>query len=472
MKEIWEQVIKAIPPEAMPALLLVTCAFFGIYYAKGLRSYADAVNDKWFLTATIVIAAGFLIYLVNRTEFPQVEKDTKVALLVPRFDNDENRQFENLFSQQVQAAVHTLVAQATVVQFDGYVRDRSEANILGKALKATAVIFQPKVVRANDKTFICFSLFIAGTEATKPYPPLPAEIEKATLDDLSSSIIGLQVPLEASETASVSTRLNVLEKQVAALDSAIHHITPGAITSITRTYVHRRAIVVGVNRVATKSIPQLTSAVSDASSFAEMLKSSAYEVTILLDDGATSASLREALAKVSAVARPEDLTAFYYAGSSFSSKNFTSVLSAADLVLTTFDVTLDAPHSNNATLSQLVRAMRGIPGDKLIILDGCHGTDGLPESPHEADSTSTENFQVMAGSQDNEMALEFPGGGVFTQALLKELRKYAGQAEGISTSALIARISGEVAMASQGMQHPKFVTVSGHNDIVLALRPK
>ena len=466
MKELWDEVIKVIPPQALPALLLIACAFFGVYDAKGLRSYTDAANDRWFLTATIFIIAGFLIYLVHRTELPQLGNDQKVALLVPKFDDDENRQFENLFSQQVQAAIHTLQAQATVVQFDGYVRDRSEATLLAKALKTSAVIFQPKVVRTGSKTYICFSLFTAGTEATKPYPPLPAEIEKATLDDLSSTIVGVYVPADASGTESLAARLVALEQRVAALTSAIRNSSTSTTTNPAKTYIHRRAIVVGVNRVETKDFPQLASAVSDARGVAAMLKSAGYETTVLLDDGATRASLNDALARVIAAAQPGDLTTFYYAGTSFSPTNFVSAHSAADLVLTTFDVTLAAPQSNEK-LSQIVQELRNAPGDKLIILDGCHGTYGLPASPRAADTKSGETFQVLASSQDDEVAADLPGGGLFTQALLKELRRQEGQGKSISTSTLLASVFGDVVEGSRGMQHPKLVRISGSNDIML-----
>jgi hypothetical protein len=466
MKELWEQILKIVPSEALPALLLIACTFFGVYYTKGLRSYSDVANDKFFLTATVAIVAGFLIYWVHRSELPLVEKGNLVALVVPRFDNDENRQLETLFSQQVQAAIHSIQSHAAVVQFDGYVRDRSDAVLMAKALKAANVVFQPKVLRVGDKTLICFSLFTAENETTKPYPPLPAQIEKVTLDDLSISLVGSYVSSDALEADSLSARVMVLEQRVAAL-AAVIRSSPGASASQGKSYTRRRAIIVGVNRVATPQFPKLASAVSDARGVAAVLKSSGIDVDVLLDDDATSAALTSAIARASAEAKSGDLTIFYYAGASFSTKDVGPPSSNAELVLATFDVSLDDLHANT-TLPQVVQAMRNVRGDKLIIIDGCHGTSGVSvSSKPEVGAASSEIFQVMASTQDDESAADLPSGGAFTQSLLKHLMSQAEPGDAISTSALLPRISADIATVSQLKQHPKLVTLSGHGDIML-----
>src|SRR5262249_22716606 len=108
MKEIWDQIIKIIPAEALPAVVLVAGVFFGVYYAKGLRNYTDAINDRWFLTAAVLIVAVFAVLWIQKTSKPEIEKGSTVALLVPRFDGDEGRNIERLFAQEVQTAVHAI----------------------------------------------------------------------------------------------------------------------------------------------------------------------------------------------------------------------------------------------------------------------------------------------------------------------------------------------------------------------------
>jgi hypothetical protein len=72
-----------------------------------MRNYTDTLNDRWFLSIAVFIVAGFLVFLVQRTSPPEVEKGSTIALLIPRFEDDEGRQFERLFTQQIQAAMQT-----------------------------------------------------------------------------------------------------------------------------------------------------------------------------------------------------------------------------------------------------------------------------------------------------------------------------------------------------------------------------
>ncbi len=191
MDKIWEQTLKHLPAETVPAILAIGLAFFGVYYAKGLRSYTDALSDRLFLTAAVVIAAVTLVLWIQRPRDAPVASDERIALIVPRFERDDQRQLEALFAQQVQAALHSFSKDAAVVRLDAYLEDRKSAELTATSRGALAVLYQPRVVRSEGKdgrVFICFSLLTVEPQSSKVYPPKPPELDKATLDDLSGAL--------------------------------------------------------------------------------------------------------------------------------------------------------------------------------------------------------------------------------------------------------------------------------------------
>ena len=136
MDKIWEQALKHVPPETVPAILAVGLAFFGVYYAKGLRSYTDALSDRLFLSAAIVVAAITLILWIQIPRDATVASDERIALIVPRFERDDQRQLEALFAQQLQAALQSFSKDAAVVRVDAYLEDRKSAELTAKSRSA------------------------------------------------------------------------------------------------------------------------------------------------------------------------------------------------------------------------------------------------------------------------------------------------------------------------------------------------
>jgi uncharacterized caspase-like protein len=77
----------------------------------------------------------------------------------------------------------------------------------------------------------------------------------------------------------------------------------------------------------------------------------------------------------------------------------------------------------------------------------------------------------MAASQDDQLAYEKPdvGGGVFTQALVRELQSSAKTSTSISTEELFSRVAAELARSKEFAQFPKFVS-SSQKGIVFDVR--
>jgi hypothetical protein len=354
-----------------------------------------------------------------------------------------------------------------VVPIDAYVRDRATAALTAKAYHAVAVVYQPKVIRVKDKTLLCISLFLRETEGMKTYPPLPAEIEKSTLAEISGTLLAILGPTDVHPNDSIASRVAELERQVAALNSAVFRSTSQRQVVPDRGYASMRAIVIGLNHYATNQLPRLSGAVADAHNMVNVLVASGFRTTLLTDENATQAAIEKAIDEAVLESQKDSLTVIYYGGMSFRSSDTDPKSTPDALVLSPYDVQLEHP-LQNITLSDLVERMRKTNGDTLIIVDGCHGTFGLSSADSNKTSSdrSTGIIQVITGAQDTEVSLDLPDGGAFTQAILKQLRAQAlGQR--ISTNELIARVSPDVTLSSQGSQHPKLLTVSGKDDIFL-----
>jgi hypothetical protein len=471
MKEVWDQVIKVIPPEMIPIILLLAVSFFGIHYGKGWRNYTDTLNDRWFLASAVIIVSAFLLFWIFRSEAPKSENNLVVTLLVPRFEGDEGRQFEKLFTQQVQAAVQSLRAQATVVQINAYITDQSSAALTARAHNAPAIIYQPRVLRIDGKTFICFSLFTVNQEVAKAYPPFPPQFDPSALAEFSRALVNSERSLQSQASDPVVARVTALEQQLATLNTSISRIAAqpqccgGVQDSGNKQYSRRRAIVVGVNRYESHQFPQLRYAVSDAQSMSQYLKSSGFEVNFFAD--VSKYDVRNSLNDLIKNTLEKDLTVFYFAGMSARSTDLLGKGSSEELIIATSDVDVSSPLAN-LTLGELVVSMKKLSGDKLIILDGCHGTFGLSPAPQVQSTSSTaEIFQIIAASQDAEVAAELPGGGAFTQALLTGLKNGSGSGTYVPTREIIAQLTPLVLEKTNGNQRPKLVTLTGIQDIYL-----
>jgi len=470
MDKLFDAILKNVPAEFVPALIALVAAFFGVYYFRGFRNYSDAISDKLFLTLGIIICAGFLISYLNKSERLTLAKDVKPLLMVPDFEDDERRQFKSVFIQQLQAFVGRLNKDAVIVPISAYIRDRESARLTGSSYGATAVLYQPKVIRLEDKkTVLCFSLLILDPVATKAYPPVPAELEKATLEDISTTLLG-SVGLADMHGNPLAARVETLERKVNDLAAAFSKLGPSPADHIPyRPYRSRKAILVGVNYSREGKLPPLRYAASDAQEMAKVLELFGFETTVLLNEEASVPRIREQIAQLTKSAEADDLLLFYYAGNSMRSIDLRGD-DTPDLILNTFDFQLDKP-TPTLSLAQLVNDFQSANQvSRLIIIDGCHGTFGLPSPTGAArpDLSVARSFQIISGTQDAEVGFELPnlGGGFFTRVLASALADVAARDHRISTTELIQLVSSKMVQASQHAQTPKLVTLAGKDDIV------
>jgi hypothetical protein len=473
MKEVWDSILKAVPPDIIPIALLLAAAFFGIYYYKGLRSYTDALNDRWFLSTAVMIISLSAVYWIQQPRSTPVETGKIIALLVPRFEDDEGRQIENLFTQQVQAAVHALQPKAVVVQTDSYVRDRETAALTVKAGTARAIVIQPRVIRVKDKMLICFSLLLRDQETTRPFPPVAIELERATLSELSNTIVtGLDPgPIQPGQDL-LLTRLSAMEQRLDSMNSVLLRLTSANQSREVQAYQTKRAIVIGINEYKDNQLPRLAGAVNDARSIASYLRTAGFEVTLLVEAEATAIKVKQEIERAVATTANGDMLLFYYSGVSFRSTDAIRAASSAspskDLFLPPADFSFDAIHES-ITLSGLIGQVGRVPGDTLIILDGCHGTFGISaDASRRAEGSGS--LQILSSTQDNEFASDSPAGGIFSQALLQLLAN-SNSVYPITTSEILARVMPDVIQASQNRQHPKLLTLAGVADITIAVPP-
>src|SRR5262245_19646161 len=105
MDKLCDAILKNVPAEIIPALLACAVAFFGVHYAKGLRSYTDTLSDKTFITLFVAICALFIVYYIHKSDRTEVAEGARPLLLVPDFEGDELRAYKSHFIQQLQAFV-------------------------------------------------------------------------------------------------------------------------------------------------------------------------------------------------------------------------------------------------------------------------------------------------------------------------------------------------------------------------------
>jgi hypothetical protein len=472
MDKLFDAILKNIPAEFVPALIALVAAFFGVYYFKGFRNYTDAISDKLFLTLAIVICAGFLVSYLNKSERLTLASDVKPLLMVPDFEDDERRQFKSVFIQQLQAFVGKLNKDAVIVPVSAYIRDRESARLTGNSYGATAVLYQPKVIRLEDKkTVLCFSLLILDPVATKAYPPVPAEMEKATLEDISTTLLG-SLSIADLHGNPLAARVETLERKVNDLAAAFSKVaTNPADNPSYRPYRSRKAVLVGVNYAREGKIPPLRYAASDAQDMTRVLELFGFETTVILNEDASVPRIREQISRMIKSAAADDLLLFYYAGNSMRSVDVRRG-DTPDLILNTFDFRLDQG-TPALSLAQLVSDFQSAnQAFRLIVVDGCHGTFGLstPTRTASPDFVAGRSFQIITGTQDTEFGFEMPdlGGGLFTRVLASALADAVARDHRISTTELLQLVSSKMAQASQQVQKPKLLTLNGKDDIVFA----
>jgi hypothetical protein len=470
MDKLLETLLKYLPAELIPGSIALVVAFFGVYFFKGFRNYSDAINDKTFLTLAVVISATFIIYQIQKPATPTIAADVRPLLLVPDFEDDERRQFKSVFIQQLQAFIGKLNKDASIIPVAAHITDKAAAKLTGKSYNAIAALYQPKVIRLDDKkTVLCFSLLILDIDANKAYPPVPAEIEKNILEDITALLLG---PLSAKQEQNdpVSARIDALERKVDQLTAAVFKTTALVQASpAERKYGAKRALLIGVNFDQGRKIPPLQYAASDAQAMDVVLKELGFVTTVLVNETATKTQVRSEIDKLISSSEADDLLLIYYAGNSMRSTDLRSDQPKA-LILNTFDLKLDNP-LENLTLNAVVEKLNSVTNAyRLIIIDGCHGTYGLPipSTPirSQVKASTERTFQVITGTQDDEYGFEVEGGGLFTKLLTSRLQDAASGNRRLSTNELLGATSVELGSRSGGSQRPKIVTLSGAEDVV------
>jgi hypothetical protein len=472
MDKLLEQILKFSPPEIVPAVLGLIVIFFGTYYFKGLRSYTDTLNDPLFLTLAIISVGGFLIWQIQKPASPHLAANVRPLLLVPRFENDVGRELETLFVTQLRASVEQHVKDASIEQINSYVRDVETARLNAGEIKPFAVLFEPKVIREGVKTPVfCFRLLLLETGQVTTFAAVPAEPEKMNLGELSTALITISPPIKSSSSDPILTRLDALERKVAELSNLVLKLgTPSAspIKATDRTKTAKRAVVIGLDFDEKNQFPRLRFAVSDAQAITAVLQRFGFEVTLLANERATHDRIVEAIEKAVSTSTENDTLLVYYSGASVRSSDV-GAFNSEQLILPTFDTRLNAPFEN-LTLNGVVDKLRPAASlNRLILIDGCHGTYGLPHVPLGGPSAPSEHaFQIISASQDDQFAFEMPqaGGGVFTQKIVGLLNASADSKADVSTRAMVTAITPELSRLSDGRQQPKLVTLAGSQDVM------
>jgi Caspase domain len=327
------------------------------------------------------------------------------------------------------------------------------------------------LIREKDSVKICFHIAFVASDASKPYAMLPVELPAATLDEIANSLLAVTVSRAGPEQRNpVLSRLDTLERQVEGLKVTIAQVTARQLGSAA-PYLYRRkhAIVVGVDDLPTVGF-SLQYAVSDARAFASILAQYGFDTTLFLGNAATKAGVLQALDRLRQTTSDEDLALFYYAGPSIA--NPTQGPGQRTLLLFLADSRPNEPASV-LTIKDLAKALEVLPArHKLALLDGCHGTTGLPESSGTTGLATEVRpdapvLQFFAASGNDEYASESAelGGGAFTQALIRVLDRGSHTGHGLWMHDVVAETTALVRAQSHVRQMPKLVTLSGNGEV-------
>jgi uncharacterized caspase-like protein len=176
------------------------------------------------------------------------------------------------------------------------------------------------------------------------------------------------------------------------------------------------------------------------------------------------------LERLRQTASDEDLALFYYAGPSIAEPP--QGLGPRMLFLFLADSRPNEP-ATVLTIKDLAQALEVLPArHKLALLDGCHGTTGLPEASGTAGRATEVRpdapvLQFFAASGNDEYASESAelGGGAFTQALIQVLDRGSRTGDGLWMHDVVVETTALVRTQSQAMQMPKLVTLSGKGEV-------
>ncbi|MGM4881647.1 caspase family protein [Rhizobium leguminosarum] len=249
-----------------------------------------------------------------------------------------------------------------------------------------------------------------------------------------------------------------------------------------------RALVIGVANY--QDVSKLPEAVlNDARDIANVLRSPDLcgypedNVTVLLDDEATLAGIRKALADLAADAKPDNTVAIFFSGHGARFGIGNSETSA----LLPYDCKMNDALATTLSEAELSNALAAITASRLlVVMDACHAggaatlkTGSLQNFVEGFDEKSLQRLSqgtgrvVLASSRASEtsLVLRCERNSVFTTALLDGLRGGApANADGtIRIFTLFNHVSEKVRRAVPGRQHPIFKASDLEDDFPVAL---
>ena len=256
---------------------------------------------------------------------------------------------------------------------------------------------------------LCFNLLLLDLDANKVYPPISAQVESATLEEISSTLLG-SLPSNTQEQNPIAARIDLLERKFNQLSADVLKLSGLRGGPVDRAYPARRALIIGSDTNYEQRIPPLMYARSDAEQMGSALNQIGFETIIISGSGATKDRILDALEDVIIRSRPDDLLlTLYYAGTAVKSNTLISD-GSSDLVLGTFDLNLDKP-LYNLTRDMLLRRLASAKQVyRLVILESCYGTAGISNFKLPSDDASNEkqrSFQVSRGHKTTNPVMSF-----------------------------------------------------------------
>ncbi|MBX3431396.1 MAG: caspase family protein [Hyphomonadaceae bacterium] len=249
-------------------------------------------------------------------------------------------------------------------------------------------------------------------------------------------------------------------------------------------FAKAKALCIGIAKYAGSPLP--SSVTNDARDVAALLADPAFcgypanDVHLLLDGGATKATIEAELAWLATCAAPDETVAIFFSGHGAQLSNGAD----AEGCLLPVDFDPADVRGSSITGKQLTAALNAIKAQRVaLFLDACHaGATGEPKSiaalpaglaarDYEALAQGSGRV-VMASSRPNEVswALNGMSNSVFTDALLRALRGEAAlRGDGLVRVFEVFHYIADRVPALEPRQHPIFKAADMDQNFPLAL---
>lgn len=246
------------------------------------------------------------------------------------------------------------------------------------------------------------------------------------------------------------------------------------------------AIVIGVGEFKIDDpdkLKSLPSAANDAKAFYNLLcdpevgKFPAAQVSLLLNERATTSAIKAALNKLARKAKPDDLVVFYIATHGSSRDQDTRQVN----YLITYDTDPTEQDMIFATALPMVDisgiiTTRCFAQRTLLIFDTCHSGSSFPGENLSLDDVNrlreSAGRYILCSCAANQSSYEKAGGGYFTSVLVEKLRQCHGC---VRLSDLFIQVQAEVSalvLKEQGrQQRPVMYKSENAAEIVLGVSP-